>query len=124
MDSGRRLYPALPWSCAALPSLHHVPVSLSALDGVLSPPPVVACEGRADGDAFEDRVSADEVHSDWQVVGSHSLQLRGAEARTALQLFDASFFQGTWSYSKREGSKLLQRVNRLLQADVTVVIAV
>lgn len=72
-------------------------MSLSALDGVLSPPPVVAREGGADGDVFEDRVSADEVHSERQVVGIHSFQLRSAEARTTLQLSDASFFQGPWS---------------------------
>lgn len=95
----RWLYPTLSQRCASIPShystLHHIPVSHPAPAGVLQLPPLVACEGRADGDILEDGVSADEVHSKRQVVRSHPLQFCCAETRATLQLPDASLFRGT-----------------------------
>lgn len=95
----RWLYSTLPRCCASplthYSSLQHIPMSQPAPAGFPHPPPLVASEGGADGDVLEHGVSADEVHSKWQIIRSHPFQFCCTETNSTFQLPDASFFRRT-----------------------------
>lgn len=81
---------------------------------LLHPPPLVALEGGADGDVLEELVSADEVHCERQVVGSHPLKLCGAEAGAAFQLLDASLLEGACGDEEDRSTTVLKQVVNII----------
>lgn len=97
-QDSHRLYRILPRRCAPRLPLHRplqsIPVSHPAPAALLQLIPLVASEGGADGQVLEDGVSAQEVHSEGQVVRTHPFQLRRAETGAAFQFADASFLWG------------------------------
>lgn len=95
------LYSTLPRCGASLP-FQHILWSPSVPAAFWQPAPLVTVEGGADGDVFEDVMSAEEVHSKGQIVRSHPFQFCRTQARTTFQLSEASLFWGTW------GAKNLQ----------------
>lgn len=109
----RRLYGILRRRSAGRLPLHRplqsVAVSRPAPAAVLQRLPLVAGEGGADGEVLEDGVSAEEVHSEGQLVGSHPLQLGRAQASAALQFADAAFLRGACGRRRRRPGELVRQ---------------
>lgn len=95
------LYSTLPRCGASLP-FQHILRSPSVPAAFWQPAPLVTVEGGADGDVFEDVMSAEEVHAKGQIIRSHPFQFCRTQARTTFQLSEAPLFWGTWGAKKSQ----------------------